>query len=219
MRRYLIGLAAISGLAFATPAMAIVVSGGISVASPGGGAFTELTVPFTESSPNNTVGADNFNDQDLYAFNEDQNITTGAVLNPDVGAAIAAGTEVASHYVFFDPPQTNPLSSQTGFVTFDSAVLGIFTSKSSLDSTDFLANNSVTYLSPTLRGLESGDTVSINGVDPNRIDVTWTAGTPGDYIRVLTERSPGAIIPVPAGAPLLLTGLALLGFLGRRRRG
>ena len=52
-------------------AHATITGGGV---TSGGGTFQELSVPFTESTPDNTVGVDNFQSLNLYAFNEDQNI-------------------------------------------------------------------------------------------------------------------------------------------------
>ena len=74
-------------------------------------------------------------------------------------------------------------------------------------------NLGVTYENPTLRGLESGDTVTITGL--KTINVDWSAGSPGDYIRVLTNFSPSAV-PVPAA--VWLFGSGLLGLIGVARR-
>jgi len=60
-------------------------------------------------------------------------------------------------------------------------------------ATDFLANTSVTYISPGLRGLEWGDIVWVDEDDPKRLWVSWVASSPGDYIRVFTAKSIGAI--------------------------
>ena len=103
-----------------------------------------------------SVGNDTFQDPNLYGFNEDQNVVAAPAggFSPDVGSVIAAGTVVASHYIFFDPAG---ITSQEGYVDFDADILGIFTSTSTLAATDIYANTSVTYLSPTLRGLEFED--------------------------------------------------------------
>ena len=44
-------------------------------------------------------------------------------------------------------------------------------------------------------GEKSQDHVSITGL--RTITVNWVAGSPGDYIRVLTEFSPGATFELP----------------------
>ncbi|MEL7202311.1 MAG: hypothetical protein AAGK25_12025 [Pseudomonadota bacterium] len=137
------------------------------------------------------VGNDTYQDDNLYAFDEDQNIVLEQDLIVDIGVlanTIPKGTTVASHYVFFDPGFA---ASQLGYVEFDSAVLGIATSTETLKASDFLANTAVTYLNPILRGLEWDDSVWIDRENPTRIWVNWTASTPGDYIRVFTANSPG----------------------------
>jgi hypothetical protein len=185
-----------------------------------GGTFTKLSVPFTESDPDNTVGQNTFQTPDLYGFDEGQNIDITVdlavnILADGVGGGGGAGTvpmgsTVASHYIFFDPLNT---TSQVGTVTFDSDVFGIITSRANLAASDFLINTGVTYLNPTNRGLEGGDSVAITGL--KTITVDWTASNPGDYIRVLTDFSPGAV-PVPAA--VWLFGSGLLGLIGLARR-
>lgn len=206
---------------------ALVVLGSLSVANAqaniiggevttGNGSFIELSIPFTESTPDNTVGNNTFQNNNLYAFNEGQNIALSSALAVDdigggVAGALTAGTIVASHYVFFDPQNT---ASQIGYVDFDSNILGLITSTGLLAASDFLLNNSVTYLNPAARGLElNTDLVTFSG---SRVFVRWTASTPGDYIRVLTEYSPGIEVPESSGLALMLLGLA--GLVLRRRR-
>ena len=190
---------------------AIVMGGAVTV---GSGSFIELTPPLAGSNPVNTVGNNTFQNPNLYAFNEDQNVAVGVGgLTPDIGAFLAEGTIVASHYVFFDP---NASARQEGYVLFDAAILAIFTSTASLSASDYLANTGVTYLNPGLRGLESGDSATINGSNDKRLDVDWRASTPGDYVRVLTARSPGAPVP-DSGATAALFGLGIVA-LGCVRR-
>jgi len=187
-----------------------VVTGGTALTA--GGTFVKLTPPLANPfGLPNSVGDDTFQSPNLFGFDEDQNILITSPLTPDVGSPIAAGTKVASHYVFFDP---GPAQRVIGMVTFDSTVLAIFTSTGALASTDFLANTGVTYLNPGLRGLEVGDSVTISGT--NQILFDTTASTPGDYVRVLTAFSPGA-----GGAPepgtLTLLGIGLAALLVRTR--
>jgi hypothetical protein len=218
-------LPAVAGLSLAlvaSAAQAVVVSGAVTT---GTGAFVKL-VPGSDfrSSPADTVGDDNHQSIDLFAFDEDQNIVlltdltvdqVNAGLGPTVvsGLDILAGVTVASHYVFFDPIGT---TLQRGNVTFDAEIVGVASSTGTMAASDFLANSGVTYLSPTLRGLEAGDSVSFVG---QTLFVDWTASSPGDYVRVFTLRSPGADVPVPAAGLLLLTGMAGLAGLRRTRRG
>jgi len=203
--------------ACASNSFAAIVGGTVTM---GGGSFVELTVPFTESDPDNTVGFDNFNDDDLYAFNENQNVLLLADLNVDnlanglggetLGGTLSAGIFVSSHYVFFDPAGFFPLTSQEGTVTFDSPILAILTSTGNLNSTDVLLGDaSVNYVTSFLRGLEGDDVVSITGL--TTISVNWDASFPGDYVRVLT-----AAVPEPS--TFLLAALSLLSMGCHRRK-
>ncbi len=177
-------------LAMALPAQAWVMDGAI-LQQSGSGQFTILdpSEPFA-------VGADTFNTDHLYAFNEDQNITLIEPIRVDIGGCmqgpqggvIAAGTVVASHYVFFDSIN----GVQYGYVDFDAPVLGIAAFQDTMAATDFLANTDVTYLSLELRGLERGDEVWVDEDDPHRLWVYWAGSSPGDYIRVFTAQSSAA---------------------------
>lgn len=168
-----------------------------------GGKFIKLAVPFARSSPPNTVGANTFNDVNLYGFDEDQNIEITAPLAVDIMAdgqggggkkgVIPIGITVASHYIFFDPVKKQ---RQQGEIHFDSMIIGVITKGKNLELSDHLANTGVNYLNPGLRGLEPADTVTITGLQS--ISVNWVAGSPGDYIRVITAFSPGAAEPIRA---------------------
>lgn len=182
MRRWY-GMAGIAAC-LATPGFGFVLDGAIEQQT-GQGQFVKLptTPPFT-------VGFDNFDDDNLYAFDEDQNIVLEAPIQVDIGGengTIPAGTVVASHYVFFDSLQ----GFHVGYIYFDAPVLGIAAFQNSMAATDFLANTDVTYISPGLRGLEEGDYVWIDPDDPHKLWVAWAGSSPGDYIRVFTARSAG----------------------------
>ena len=174
------------------------VTGGQSLTQ--GGTFVKLTVPFTNSDPDNTV--------DLAV-----DILADGMGGSSGSGIVPMGSTVASHYIFFDPAATTGGTTQVGTVSFDSDIFGIITSTSNLAASDFLINTGVTYLNPTLRGLESGDSATITGLQT--ITVDWRAGTPGDYIRVLTDFSPGAV-PIPAS--VWLFGSGLFGIVGIARR-
>ncbi len=165
-----------------------------------GGIFTKLAVPFDESTPANTVGSNTFQNFNLYGFDEGQNIELSEDLSVDIigdgeggslrKGLLPKGLIVASHYIFFDPKH----GSQTGTVTFDSPVVAIITRSKNLDASDYLINTGVDYQNPGLRGIESTDRVGI--VNGYTIEISWSAGSPGDYIRVLTLFSPAAASPV-----------------------
>lgn len=172
--------------AYATSATAFVLDGKI-LRQNGAGAFVKLDTqaPFS-------VGADNFDDCNLYAFDEDQNITLEAPIRVDIGGdagVIDAGMVVASHYVFFDS-----LSGiHIGYVDFDAPILGVAAFQDTMGATDFLANTAVTYIGTELRGLEQGDQVWIDEDDPFRLWVYWAGSSPGDYVRVFTQTSPNGL--------------------------
>lgn len=194
-------------LALAAPAHAAVIGGAV---TGGVGSFEEL-----DGNSSFSVGLNNFNDDALYAFNETQNFVLTDDLAVDLGISpLLAGTSVSSHYVFFDPRK---LSNQQGYVDFDGEILGVATQTDTLSATDGLISNAITYLAPSLRGLESRDSVFVDDSDANRLRVDWRAGSPGDYVRVFTAANLNnlSVVPLPAGGALLLTGL--LGFAGMRR--
>ena len=213
---------AIASLALAAslPAAATIISGAVTGGSAltAGGTFVKLTVPLSNpfGAPD-SVGNDNFQSPNLFGFDEDQNIVLTAPLSANVGmTTLPAGTTVASHYIFFDPGPTEKI---IGTVDFDSPVLAIITSTTTLAASDFLANTGVNYLNPGNRGLEAGDSVTISGT--NQILFDTTASSPGDYVRVLTAFSPGATgstsAPEPPATALAASALALFALLARKR--
>lgn len=87
---------------------------------------------------------------------------------------------------FFDSVQ----SSHFAYVVFDAPILGVATRQATLAASDDLAGTTVRYVSPELRGLETGDEVWIDPEDPHRLFLLWAGSSPGDYIRVFTA-APG----------------------------
>jgi hypothetical protein len=71
------------------PAHATIVGGAVTGGSALGlgGVFVNLTVPFFSSSPTNTVVEDNFQNPNLYGFNEEQNIVLTSTVTVDIGTS------------------------------------------------------------------------------------------------------------------------------------
>jgi len=185
------------------------------------------------STPPDPV-APNPNDGILLAWDELQNFTLTSDLRVDrvfdedadfVSPAggdflIEAGTVVSSHYLQWDPGNGSSSSVNTT-ISLDSQVFAFITADQNLFDSDFLGLPGLDYNDFRLRGLESGDATVFNGAD---VDITWSAGSPGDWTRLITAFSPGGEpevppIPVPATLPLLAGALAVRGVALRRRRG
>jgi len=178
-----------------------------------GGTFVLLNTPLDNPfGPPDSVDKNNFQSPDLFAFDE-STTTLLSNLIVNIGASpIAAGTEISSEYVFFDPGPTQHL---TGTVTFGTDVLGVITSTKDLAASDFLGAPGVNYLDPANRGLEAGDSVTISA--PNQITVDFTASSPGDYIRVITA-GPAPAVPEPGTLGFVASGMIGLVLLRRRQR-
>lgn len=188
------------------------------------GSCTGATSCVITTTPPNPVTQDP-DDGILLAWNERQNVTLTADLRVDRvfdetasfveadGSAwkIKAGTIVSSHYLQWDPDGTGTVSTT---IALDSQVFAFITADQKLfDSDSVLGLPGLDYNDFTLRGLEPGDTTDFNG--PN-VDITWTAGSPGDWTRLITAFSPTAAqAPVP---PLLLPMCAALAALALLRR-
>lgn len=197
---------------FSSHAFAAITSGQVTGGTTTG-SFVELSVPFTDSNPDNTVGHDTFQDPNFYGFNEVQNITLSQDIDVNMLAGggsgvITAGTTVSSHYIFFDPLTSTSL---LGDVVFDSNILGVITTTNKLLPSDSeLGAPGVTYLNPLSRGLEANDLLTISAL--NSIHVDWHASSPGDFVRVITAAS---AVPVPAA--IWLMGSGILGLIGVSR--
>lgn len=204
-------------LLLALPAGATIIGGQVTggTAQAAGGTFLKITAPLLNpfGAPN-SVGDDNFQNNNLYGFDEDPHIVLPDTLTVDVGGSVPAGSRVASHYIFFDPGSTESI---IGTIDFDSEIMAIITSTTNLANSDFLINTGINYLNPDARGLESGDSITVSG--PRQIRFDTDAFTPGDYVRVLTvEEVDDPVVPEPGSVVLLGIGLAALGVIARRQR-
>ncbi len=123
-----------------------------------------------------------------------------------------------SWYLFFDPgTKTQDLLAT---IRFDQPIAAVLTTKADLDATNAAyGSNSVTYGSSRFIGLEACplDRVFCDAVSWVRggqdLNLDWSAGGPGDHIRVLVA------VPEPSNHLLFATGLAGLALTLRRRRG
>ncbi|MEM7081777.1 MAG: dockerin type I domain-containing protein [Pseudomonadota bacterium] len=149
-----------------------VVLGG--TAANNGGVFAQLCDPI------GPVGNNNFQSNDLFAYEELQGVVLTDDLTLDENTVVPAGSTVNSYYVSFDPASSRSIQ---GDVTFSAPILGVATSLETLNDSDFLGNPTANYLNPSLRGLEVDDSVSFAG---NVFSVAFSANSPGDYVRVIT---------------------------------
>ncbi|MEO1042077.1 MAG: hypothetical protein AAFX52_07285 [Pseudomonadota bacterium] len=202
-----------------TPASAVILSGQMTGgnAFAQGGTFVEIV-----DLDGLTLGANRFDDFNLRAFNERQNVVSDSVIVTDVGRNVAAGEVVASHYVVFDPFTA---AKAIGTIYFDAPIIGVATNTSVIYSSDHLMNGDVTYGHVAARGLEGADQIILYSDEPNRLDVALWASSPGDFFRVFTEISQGAIdlgisevtTPIPSSGLLMLAGFLGWGFANRAR--
>ena len=124
---------------------------------------------------------------------------------------IKAGTIVSSHYLQWDPG-ANSSSTVSATIDLDSQVFAFITADANLfNSDEFLGVPGLDYADFGLRGLENGDTTVFNGSD---VDINWTAGSPGDWTRLITAFSSGADPdPTQVPEPNMVALFSLLLFL------
>ncbi|MEE4211609.1 MAG: hypothetical protein V2I43_20375 [Parvularcula sp.] len=201
---------------FSAQASAVIITGDVTggTALEAGGGFVELT-----ELAGLSVGHDDFDDPNLYAFNERQNVVSDVGIRTDLGRDVRAGEVVASHYVAFDPKK----ASIQGSVTFDAPIIGVAFKTDTMAGSDFLMNGDVLYQSPRARGLESDDAIWIDEDDLTTLVLSFYASSPGDFVRVFTELSKGAAekglseLPVPLPPAFFVFAAALAGGMGTRK--
>lgn len=111
------------------------------------------------------------------------------ILPDGSGYKIRAGTIVSSHYIQWD--NGSGASNTVGAtITLDSDIFAFITADQKMfDSDAPLGLPGLDYNDFGSRGLESGDTTTING---SAVDINWTATSPGDWTRLITAFSPAA---------------------------
>lgn len=148
-------------------------------------------------------------------FNEKQNVTVTTAFNYD-GGSLTVGDVVDSHMIFLNSDGNGGLTHNGVEWTFSGNIIGVMLDAGGLDEAasndEFGAMGTLYPGAFGARGLEGNDSVSIAG---NVLTVNMRVTEPGDWIRVITEASP---VPVPAGLPLVLTGLGVFGFMRNRKR-
>ncbi|RYH07223.1 hypothetical protein [Tropicimonas sp. IMCC6043] len=149
----------------------------------------------------------------ILGFDEAQGVLVATDLFVDGGFNLN-GLLVDSHMIFLNRESGTSLLELSASFSFSGDILGVMTSidGSLLQASDgILGLAGVTYDNFSNRGFESGDTVNFAG---SSLDTFMRVTQPGDWMRVVTVSA----VPVPAGAVLLPTALALLGAASRRRR-
>lgn len=207
-------LALAAGAMASAPAQATLVSGAIT----GGNVFgTGSVVTLGAADTPFAVGADNFNTDNLYVFNEVQNfalLSDLSVILNGVQKTLTTGTVISSHFIVFDPLIERTVRAT---LTFDGTILGIARSDAQLAASNHLGLPGVTYNVPAGFGLEPGlDTVTAS---TDTVAMRLGGSTPGDTLRVLTvgNRTTGAV-PEPTTWAMLLIGFAATGAMIRGRK-
>ncbi|WP_169544223.1 hypothetical protein [Sneathiella aquimaris] len=176
------------------------------------GAFAEIL------DPNNPVQVANSTVSNLaqQGFTEQRGVLLTSALDVD-GGSVAAGNRVDSHMIFLNKSDQTSGTLRSLGVTweFDGQILGVMSDAGGLKeaaSNALLGATSTTYPGAFgNRGMEGADNYFMLG---NLLTVDMLVTQPGDWIRVVTVSA----VPLPAALPLYGAGVALMGFLGWRKR-
>lgn len=130
-----------------------------------------------------------------------------------VPGTLAADTTVWSYMVRLDP-KTGGTHALTGYVVFDTPILGVLQDRPTLNATDdLLGRPGVTYNKNNNRGMELGyDGIEYFQISADRLRLDFVmvvVNGPTDDIRIVTA------VPAPGGTAALALGMATL--LRRRR--
>jgi len=190
------------------------------------GANACLIAPNSAPIPN-PISA-NPNDGVLLGWNEIQHFTltsnlyidrvanTGAnYIGQDAnGYYVIAGTMVSSHYFQWDPGSGSS-NRVNATLNFDADIFGFIGSDANLIASDgLLGLPGYNYSQFGLRGLENNDSTTFApGGSNNLVDISWGAGSPGDWARLITASAPTVVPPsqIPEPHALILFGLGLFG--------
>ena len=174
--------------------------------------------------PTSVTNAAPTSETSVSAFFESSQALASDLTTSGNGAAtstvLTTGTLVDSHLFYYNRDDQSdggkPLDSITASFSFNSTILGFVTGTGAMNATDYLGAPFTTYDTFSNRGFEGAD--SITNVTANSFTVYLEITQPGDWFRVLTvPAETSAIVPLPAGAPLLLAGLGGLALIRRRR--
>jgi len=206
------GLLSVAGAAFvALVSIAPAHSAIISIGGPQSSAGSFASLIAAPSS----VEDDTTTNTGQQGFNEAQGVLLGSALAVD-GGSIAAGTRVDSHMIFLNSQGNADISHYQVTWGFSGNILGVMSDSSGnleAASNALLGAAGTTYPGGfAARGLEGGgDNYSFLG---SAMTLGMHVTEPGDWIRVVTVSA----VPLPAALPLYGAGIAVLGFLGWRRR-
>lgn len=200
----LVGVVAVCAASSASAATITAVTNGTVVSAP-----TDLT----NDSPTSQTTVSGFTE------------ATGVIIGlgglvMDIGGTLAAGTVVDSHMFYFNNDGANDrtFNDITATFSFDRDILGFITATGKLNTTDgLLGAPGTSYPDFSARGFEGDD--EITSFDTNSFTVFLEITQPGDWFRVIT--APGgqdiSDVPLPAGAPLLLAGMAAFAAMRRKK--
>jgi hypothetical protein len=158
--------------------------------------FVTGDMVFLSPPPASVVDGALESSDEVYVFNERQNVRLSSSLLTDDSETIPAGKFVNSHLVHFDPvgSSSSPVVSVSGSVNFDGEILGLFTTNDGLDNTDATFGLSGTqYPTGENRKLdEGGVNVDTATVDGSNLAVELRASFGIDQVRVITvhQRAP-----------------------------
>jgi hypothetical protein len=136
-----------------------------------------------------------------------------------LGDLIPAGTLLDSYLLFVDPPSGTE-GYDNSAITFDTKIVGVFGTPSSLTATNFLGLPGQAYSAwDDTTGLDNDNEQAVLSADFFTARFAQlTASSPGDYVRIVTLARPSDVIPEPATMTLLGSGLALAAVARRLRR-